>query len=157
MKNITQPVLENWYNEAVDYGSPEFKNYSGSRFIIYKGFKISLVDNEYIMEDTRKSDFYTEITKFDLKFFNKHGFIKACDLLSEKRNKLRTEKYTKNLEKLYTDKQALIKSKDVKSLKYLNLMVNIEKYLDLLQTCKAKTSQHKRKYSIPSSNRFNQQ
>lgn len=157
MKQTEQPVLENWYNEALDYGSPLFKNYSGSTFIIYKGFKITSVDGCFKIEDTRKSDFYTDVTKFDLKFFNKHGFIKSCDLLSEKRNKLRTEKYTKVLEKLYADKQALIKSKDIKSLKYLNLMVNIEKYLDLLQTCKAKSAQHKRKYSLPSSNRFNQQ
>lgn len=149
MKNITQPVLADWYSEAIDYGSPEFKNYSGSRFIIYKGFKITLVDNEYKMEDTRKSDFYSEVTKFDLKFFNKHGFIKACDLLMHKRNILRVKKYTKILERLYEDKQEMLKQKFVDPLKYSNLINGINKYIDLLQTQKSRVSQHNRKYSLP--------
>lgn len=149
MKNITQPVLENWYKEAVDYGSPEFQNYSGSKFIIYKGFKITLVNNEYRMEDTRKSDFYSEVTKPDMKLFHKHGFIKACDIMMNKRNLLRVDKFTKNLEKLYTEKQSLIKKKETKTQKYNNIINSIYKYIDLLQTYKSRVAQHELKYSVP--------
>jgi|GEM_PF-3132571 hypothetical protein len=149
MKNIKQSVLANWYNEAVDYGSPEFKNYSGSKFIIYKGFKITLVDNEYIMEDVRKSDFYNPSSEKDLKVIKEFGFIMGCDLLMNERNEQRVTKYTTTLEKLYSDKHKMIKSKDTKSQKYSNLINSIYKYIDLLQTYKARVSQHSKKYSVP--------
>lgn len=149
MKNIKQPVLAGWYNEAVDYGSPEFKNYSGSKFIIYKGFKITLVDNEYIMEDVRKSDFYNPSSEKDLKVIKEFGFIMGCDLLMNERNEQRVTKYTTTLEKLYSDKHKMIKSKDTKSQKYSNLINSIYKYIDLLQTYKARVSQHSKKYSVP--------
>jgi len=141
-------MIQKWFDEAVDYGLQVF-NINGVQCIFYKGFKMSLVNNKYIIEDVRKNDFYTDVEENHFEILKTNGFIQGADNISYERNNSRVTKFTKTLEKLYTDKEKMVKSKKSNTQKFENLINGIYKYIDLLFFYKAKVLQHQNKYKIP--------
>lgn len=104
-----------WYNEAVKV-TREFK-ILGMNFIIYKGFKISKKnDGEYILQDVRYEEEYTDVSLEEFALMQKKGFIKAVDEINHSLNLQRIKEYTKKIEFLYAKrkKAKLEMQKDVR-------------------------------------------
>jgi hypothetical protein len=141
-------MIEQWYEEAIEYGLQEFETLKGIKFVIYKGFKITKFEG-FKIEDIRKSDFYEDVDPNHFILLKEKGFIKGADDLSYDRNIMRVKTYIKKLEVLYTEKYKLIKVKKTNTQKFENLINGIYKYIDLLKLYKAKVLQHEKKYEIP--------
>lgn len=93
-----------WYRESVKVAR-EFK-VLGVSFIIYKGFKISkLGGGEYLLQDTRYEDEYSEVSLEDFSLMQKKGFVRAVDEINHKLNLQRIGEYTKKIEALYAKRK----------------------------------------------------
>lgn len=96
--------IEIWYKEAVKV-TREFKLLDMS-FIIYKGFKISkAVNGEYLLQDVRYDENYSEVSLREFSLMQKKGFVKAVDEINHKLNLQRVKEYTKKIEFLYAKRK----------------------------------------------------
>lgn len=144
--------LEEWYSscpiQPLTMGKTQFK--------IYKGFKISLVEGMYRIQDTRFRDMYDKVSKKDMKVLNLMGFVEGADTLAHARDCKRVENYHKKVEKLYNDmdsfKYRLKRSRLKKSIDFLEKRIrncdeNIKSTLDSLFYYRVKINQFKEKYN----------
>lgn len=142
-------TIERWWTEAKEV-TPVHKTYN-SEFLIYKGFKISLVEDDLSILDVRFSNMYRSVHEEYLSAFTKHGFIKGADLISLERDTKRVEFYQKETEKLY-DKRAkfskqLPKNKKLNEKRIKNINLKIDEYIDLIFLYKVKVQQLTLKYN----------
>ena len=109
---------------------------------MYKGFKISFdASEQYHIQDVRKSNWYTKVTKSDSALIQKHGFIKGVDILSNRSDRRRFYKAKKKIEKLYDAKKI---TKDVNTIKSIDRMIDIN--ISRFFYYRYKIEQHENKY-----------
>lgn len=146
-------VLKQWFDEVGENGLPVFHS-KESEFIIYKGFKLSKVLEQYKLEDVRRSDFYDEVREREYKILLKLGFIRGIDWIVNKRNLRRITIYTRLLEKLYQDKEEYqsklrpLKTRAFYQKKLRNCQENIHRNIDLLFLYKNRIEQYNSKYKL---------
>lgn len=126
--------IRQWYEEA----SAGLVVHSAltSDFMIYKGFKLSVVDGNYILEDVRFSNMYSKVKEADLTLIKEHGFIKGVDIIGFNRDSKRVSSYKARAEKLYDKrrkcKNELPKNKALNEKRIRNINKRIDDYIDLL-------------------------
>lgn len=140
-------MIKKWYEEAVDYGLLVL-TVNGVSSVFYKGFKMSNKNGEYTIQNIRENDFYTTVDDDSLKILNEYGFIQGADNIAYERNVGRTNKFKRQLEKLYSDKLKFKTVKQQESQKFKNIIDAIYTYVDKLQFYKSKVLQHENKYKI---------
>ena len=138
-------ILRKWYEESV--GTLKVFTVLGKTFILHKGFKLTQTDEgKYHIEDVRKNDFYSEVTKKDFTVIKEYGFIKGVALLMYRRDKRRCAYYKGKIEKLYTDrahyKKILNTNKVFYSKKIRNANDNIHNCLDLMFLYESRVKQY---------------
>jgi hypothetical protein len=143
-------MIQKWYKEA-EQASPKFL-FDTYEFMIYKGFKITLTyeGDSFTLEDVRKSDFYTPVSKSDLLLMKNRGFIKGVDYLSYKRAKRNHQTFKRRIKALYSKREEYKRKYDTKPVFYTNRLSNcvnnIHKNLDLFFFYKVKIKQYEDKY-----------
>jgi hypothetical protein len=131
-------IIKNWYEEAIKV-TLEHETRDSS-FIIYKGFKITKTGDDYQIEYTRSSDFYTSVSDKNLELFKNKGFIKGASFLGYNRDKKRVSYYLGEIAELYEKRaEALKKSKKKRiSMKdkafYLKQIKNCNKNIENLNS-----------------------
>lgn len=119
---LTQDNLKEWFNLSEEFGLL-YKD-DRTTFTIYKGFKILIDDSGlYHIRDTRKTNYYSKVTKEDRELIEKLGFIKAVDTISYRLNKRRVSRTTKKIERFYDTKNIL--PKDSKKLETIEKMIDL--------------------------------
>lgn len=120
-------------------------------FAIYKGFKVSKTNDEYLLQDVRSSDFYDTVKPKHLDMLKSLGFIKGADTIVYNRDLRRVQSYTSLLEKLYKNRKLyekqLTKDKVFYEKKIKNTNENILKNIDLLFFYKTRVNQFNNKYN----------
>lgn len=145
-------IVKQWFEEVLS--SPFMSISSKSSYIIYKGFKISKIEDEYKIEDVRFSDFYTPVKEAELNTFKKIGFIRGADWIAHKRNLRRVKIYTRLIERLYVEKKEYssklrpLKTRAFYKKKLRNCQENIHKTIDLLFLYKSRVNQYIDKYNL---------
>lgn len=136
--------IQKWFEESRLLKVFTFRDHE---FIIENGFKIThyFDDNSYSIQDTRQSDFYSEVSQEDLKVMQEHGFIKGARTITYTRNKSRVAEYIKSIEGLYRMKakykKSLPKNKAFYTKRIRNCSKNIHDYHDMLQFYQSKVEQ----------------
>lgn len=138
-------IEERWFKECVESGI-KVHRHTGEQFVIYKGFKIIKVVDNYYTADVRKSDFYSPISVEDWAMFTTLGFIKGADIISNKRNEDRVAYYLALIDRLkymlYAYKSSLMgASRGFYQKKIRNTELKIEKSETLLALYKTKVTQ----------------
>lgn len=84
------------FKKAVDTLPKKVYQEIDGRFIIYRGYKISMYDETSYVEilNVRSSDFYKFISNEELLNFIEYGFEKACDLYQIQRDDRRLDLIT---------------------------------------------------------------
>lgn len=95
-------MVKKWYLEAVS--SPDTVKFStdGGDHVIYKGFKLTDTnDGKVILEDCRRSTFYSRVSKPDKKVMRELGFIQGADMIQYQRDTIRVGYYTRLVSSIY--------------------------------------------------------
>lgn len=143
-------ILKKWFEE-VDVDKTFITE--GSEFVINKGFKIThyFEDDSYTIQDVRHSDFYTEVSDWDLETMESHGFLAGTAVILHSRNVERVQKYLRQIEVLYANraryKEGLSKNKPFYTKRIRNCNKNIHDYHDMMQFYQAKVEQFEIKNS----------
>ena len=139
---LTQNELKEWFDLSKDVGLYYIDNHT--TFTIYKGFKILIDDSGlYHIRDTRKTNYYSKVTKEDRELIEKLGFIKGVDTISYRLNKRRISKTTKKIERFYDTKNIL--PKDSKKLETIEKMIDLN--INRLFFYKVRVAQFENKYN----------
>lgn len=139
--------LKEWFNEH----KIKFTTDKGL-FVIYKGFKISNVNEVYSIQDVRMNDFYSDVKPKDLKILDKLGFVKGADSISHSRDLRRVKIYDNKIktfnQNLINHKKKLNTNLPFYRKKIRNDSENVDKYINLLYFYKHRIIQHKNKYNL---------
>ena len=90
-------IIEKWLEEYLDSGKGKLYKGDGFEFIIYKGFKILMDEEQIQIKDVRKNDFYTEVDPGDFSTLTHLGFVKGCDVIVYNRDCRRVAYYQHKL------------------------------------------------------------
>ena len=143
------------YDNAVSKGVPERPQEDGKcKFVIYRGFKIVReVGGNHLIYDVRFNDFYSKVSNKNMKILLSEGLVKGADSIMYSRDILRMEKMKINIASMYDKIEKVYQKNLDKGLKVefykkriRNARSNIEYYLDLLFTYKARKELYERKY-----------
>ena len=95
-------MVQKWYIQAMSHpDSVAFETELG-RSVIYKGFKLTDTnDGRVVLEDCRRSNYYSRVSKIDKRMFRKFGFIMGADLIQYQRDGHRVHYYTQLLSRIY--------------------------------------------------------
>lgn len=142
-------VIDKWWKEGKKV-TPIHKAYN-SEFLIYKGFKITLKDGVYSIQDVRFSNMYQELSDIVWLTFKVHGFVKGVDLIGLERDTKRIDYYKKSTETLY-DKRAkftklLSKNRKLNEKRIRNINLKIDEYIDLMFFYQVRVQQLTLKYN----------
>tara|TARA_R100000541_G_scaffold45224_2_gene52258 strand:+ start:141 stop:569 length:429 start_codon:yes stop_codon:yes gene_type:complete len=124
----------------------------GFEFSILNGFKIThyIHNDKYTIQDTRKNDFYTTVSKEDYSIIREYGFVRGTGIIMQKRNVQRVEHYLNKIAEAFSKKK-LGKKKLTQDFKFYskqikNCDIKIHKYNDLVHFYKSKVKQFETKY-----------
>jgi len=137
---MTQDKLKQFFLLSKKEGV--FYNDSHNSFTLYKGFKITIDANDtYYIQDTRKSNYYSKVSKEDKNLIEKHGFIKGVDIISYRLNRRRVSRTKRKIERFY-DKKPTASDKELKIIEKM-----IDMNINRLFFYKFKVSQFENKYN----------
>lgn len=120
-------------------------------FLIYKGFKITKEENNYRIQDVRRSEFYSSVKESEYELMLEKGFVHAADLISYELNLERIENYKVSIEALELKKK--LAKKTLREDRRLNLKrirlaeENIVELQDLIQLSQSRIKQFNNKYN----------
>lgn len=138
--------LKNCFEEVKNVG--KYLTLGDCSFVIYKGFKVTKFDNgSYKLEDTRRSDFYSDLLPQDVEAIIDLGYIKGIDYIYYKNNLRRLKDSERRIENLYNKKIELKNNTKIDKQAYdKNLAIynkNINENIDLMFLCKSRVGQYK--------------
>jgi hypothetical protein len=123
-----------WFKQAIN-SSRIFKTLD-SRFIIYKGFKLTEKDGEFFIQDVRFSNMYSEVSKKDMDTIINLGFIKGVDAIGFSRDVKRVQSYIRRTEVMYDKRKKfnkeLPKNRTLNEKRIKNINIKIEEFVDLI-------------------------
>lgn len=95
-------MIYKWYIEALKHPDSVVFNTEVGKHVIYKGFKLTDTnDGRVILEDCRRSNYYSRVSKADKRVFRKLGFIMGADMIQYQRDGYRVYHYTQLLSRIY--------------------------------------------------------
>jgi hypothetical protein len=126
--------IYNWFKQARNL--TRTFNTLDSKFLIYKGFKLTERDGEFFIQDVRLSNMYSEVSRKDMATIINLGFIKGVDTISFERDSKRVDAYKKRTELLYDRRKKftkeLPKNRTLNEKRIRNINLKIEEYIDLM-------------------------
>lgn len=147
-------MVKEWFEEyrSLEKGKV-FKTEEGE-FVIYKGFKITLIEGEYRILDVRLNDFYSNVSLRDYNTLTAEGFVRGADMIMLARDSRRVDKHISLLEDYYTDQKEINKARPSISIKeykrkLYSVKKNIGESLDKLFFFSSRKRQVESKYNIP--------
>ena len=111
------------FNQAVEV-------FGGKNPIIYKGFKLSNINEEYAILDVRKSDYYDRPTARDIETLVAYGFIKGADIISIDNCAMHIDMFNRNIASL----RQLVDSDNFSNKKVKGFLMQIEILEDGIDT-----------------------
>ena len=136
--------LQEWFEESRLLKVFTFRDHE---FTIFNGFKIThyFEEDSYSIQDTRHSDFYSEVSQVDLDTLREFGFIKGAKTITYRRSCIRVDEYLRSIEDLYKKrakyKESLPKNKAFYTKRIRNCNKNIHDNHDMLQFYQSKVEQ----------------
>lgn len=130
-------MLKEWFEESIKYDIKIFSTID-SEFIIYKGFKITKIEDNYIIQYVRLNDFYSNVSYRNMKTLKDLGFIKGVDKIYYESISKRIKIYTKKV-RFFENKKDNEKISPKKLSFYNNLIQN---YTELIFYYKFKIKQY---------------
>jgi len=140
--------IKKWYEEVILCQRPH-QRYD-SEYIIYKGFKITKLNDTFTLKDVRWSNFYNDVSKTNLNILRKHGFIKGVDIIGYKRDVKRIKSYKKRITRLYDKRKIFKKQMDedrrLNTKRIRNINLRIDDYVSFIFFYQVRVNQFKIKY-----------
>lgn len=120
MTGYNKEKIQEWFEEVKDH--PEAARLDGedTRAVIYKGFKLEVLDNVAFIFDARFRDLYSSVSKKNLRLMENLGFERACDTIQYHRSLQRMERYKRKLSKMETNQLRLGKTNKKSSQRKIN-------------------------------------
>jgi len=148
---MEQETIKRWFNEAYQSGL-HYQKTKREEFILYKGFRLTLIEGMYSILNTRESDYYDQVREKYVLVLRKNGFVRGSRMIAYRRDLKRVDMYTKKLKDLYkafqTGYQNLLFDDNTK---YHNKKIGIieskiQDTIVLLATYKARVKQYEQQY-----------